>query len=387
MKIINMIKASKAIQYALIGTAAAGAITGGVLIYNNVSAPKQDNQEIKEPVKELTEKDQMATPLKLKEYDIELNSKVEDLEHIDWGNFVENFDELTDEDKATFYGINFEEVDTSKEGSYNYYIRYDDKTYNGKINVKKAEEVKNPIENTVKSASQKENNSGSKSSSNSTKSNNSSNQSNSGQSTQTQNTSTQYIPVGTVVTNDGVKVTYLEGNKAKLEFKGAVQYSDIVNAGSDKYPDYKAYFPWKLGSGSPKYYEVNHTVLGPTTATARGIMTDLNGLVTSVPQDGNYRKFKGIANGYSCIPNANAISSDCNTWRISVRGNKYLSEDYQDFSYYVLNENLEVLGYVLMEATLKPESEWVNYEGGKDMTNVGDPRLIDANWNVRQVYR
>ena len=387
MKIINIIKASKAIQYVLIGTAAAGAITGGVLVYNNVSAPKQDNQEIKEPVKELTEKDQMATPLKLKEYDIELNSKVEDLEHIDWGNFVENFDELTDEDKTTFYGINFEEVDTSKEGSYNYYIRYDDKTYNGKINVKKAEEVKNPVENTINSTSQKENNSGSKSSSNNTKSNNSSNQSNSCQSAPASSTSTQYIPVGTTYTNGAAKVTILEGNKAKLEFNGAVQYSDVVNGGSERYPNYRAYFPWKLGSGTPKYYEVDHNVLGPTTAFAEGgLMTDINGLVTSL-QGHIPNKFMGIANGYSCIPDASAVSNSCNGWMNSVRGNKILSEDYQDMSWYVINENLEVLGYVFLEATLKPESEWVNYEGGKDMTNVGDPRLIDANWNVRQVYR
>lgn len=146
-----------------------GLAVGGSVILMNEDKNKSKNEVKEESPKELTEDVINATELKLKEnYEVEVGAN---LEEIDWLEFVENKDELTEDDKHKFNGLSFEAVDTSKAGEYEYVLKYDNKLHTGKIIVKekeeeKKEEAKEDKKETASSSSNKNNTSTSKPSTN-----------------------------------------------------------------------------------------------------------------------------------------------------------------------------------------------------------------------------
>lgn len=160
-----------------------GLAVGGSVILMNEDKNKSKNEIKEESTKELTEDVINATELKLKEkYEVEVGAN---LEEIDWLEFVENKDELTEDDKHKFNGLSFEAVDTSKAGEYEYVLKYDNKLHTGKITVKekeeeKKEEAKEDKKETASSSTSKNNTSTTKPSNNtsSSSSNNSSSSSN-----------------------------------------------------------------------------------------------------------------------------------------------------------------------------------------------------------------
>jgi hypothetical protein len=385
MKILNLIKASKVLQYVLVGTVATGAVVGGVVVYNNVGKQPEskNNQEITEPVKELTEKDQSATELVLKDYEIELNTTEDDLNNINWLDLISNKDNLNENDKLAFKGVNFEEVDSTKAGEYKYYIRYDDKTYTGKIVVKDSVPVDTKKEDEKKNANTNTKN-------NSSSKNNSTNNNNTQANTQnttnntSNNNSNQLIPVGTTYSGNGTKVTVLDGNKARLEYNGGTWTTDIVDR-TGAGVQYNLNFKHKAGSGSPKYYYqssilfpmsmsvMSNNINGAGGVHISGVSSNLGSVVN--------RMYVGKANGYSCTPNLNSLNAGgndgCSSWASTVKGD-VSSPDYDYTTYYVFNDKMEVLGYVFLEARLKPESELVG---------DGDPHVNPENWNIKQLYK
>lgn len=198
------------------------------------------------------------------------------------------------------------------------------------------------------------------------------------------NSSNQLIPVGTTYTGNGTKVTILDGNKAKLEYNGGTWTTDIVDK-TGAGVQYNISFKHKAGSGSPKYYYqgsilfpmstsvMSNNINGAGGVHISGVSSNLGSLVNSM--------YVGKANGYSCTPNLNTLNSGgsdgCSSWASSVKGDVH-SQDYDYVTYYVFNGKMEVLGYVFLEARLKPESEWVG---------TGDQHVNPANWNIKQLYK
>lgn len=214
-----------------------GLAVGGSVILMNEDKNESKNEVKEESPKELTEDVINATELKLKEkYEVEVGAN---LEEIEWLEFVENKDELTEDDKHKFNGLSFEAVDTSKAGEYEYVLKYDNKLHTGKITVKekeeeKKEEAKEDKKETASSSTSKNNTSTSKPSTNisTTKpSNNTSSSSSNNSSSSSNNTAPAPTPtpeepkvtcppVKTLTNNSGFTLTSDGNCGGNISYKG-----------------------------------------------------------------------------------------------------------------------------------------------------------------------
>lgn len=113
---------------------------------------KQPKEKINKEIKQTNQNEIKATGLKIKDVEIKLGT---DLSQIELQYFIENYDKLTKSDLEKFGKIDFEEVDSSKEGTYTYFILYDNDVYKAKIKITTtAEEVVIKTEETKKFAEQ-----------------------------------------------------------------------------------------------------------------------------------------------------------------------------------------------------------------------------------------
>ena len=236
---------------------------------------------------------------------------------------------------------------------------------------------------TKKEDNKKNTNTKNNSSSKNNSANNNSNTQTNTQNTTSNSSSNQLIPVGTTYSGNGTKVTILDGNKARLEYNGGTWITDVVDR-TGAGVQYNISFKHKAGSGSPKYYyqssilfPMSMSVMSNNINGAGGI--HISGVSSNLGSVVN-KMYVGKANGYSCIPNLNSLNAGgndgCSSWASTVKGN-VSSSDYDYTTYYVFNDKMEVLGYVFLEARLKPENEWAVG------TNIATPE----NWNVKQLYK
>lgn len=187
---------------------------------------------------------------------------------------------------------------------------------------------------------------------NSSSRNNSTNNNNNTQ-TNTQNTSSNLLPVGKTysLTNNGGKITILDGNKARLDMFGNSWTTDIKFDGNQ----YKFAFKKKNGSGSPTYF-VNDNVLPILTYTfmkgeENKSTIDAREIIYSKSFSGAMRsEFSGFNwNGtYSCKTNED-IGNDCSLWAQSIVAQIKPGVTYDRA--WVLDNNFNILGFVLLQST------------------------------------
>lgn len=206
------------------------AVIVSIILINNKPKQKIETKENKTETKYTKSEEVKATELKLKEIKVNLNSN---LNNIEWSEYIENINDLTESDKTKFVYLKTDEIDFTKAGTYNYYVKYDNKIYTGKCIV-----LEQKIEETITSFT--ENKTTEETSSSATKQKNVSEPTTSSSNTESvapaQPTETLHIPVGTysskgaTLTSDGngnLTLTYM-GASAPVKEKCVVEGHESV---------------------------------------------------------------------------------------------------------------------------------------------------------------
>ena len=322
-------------------------IITGFLIYingdskeNNINEPK----EVKE--KSLNEADILPQDIKLKEdYIIELD---QDLSSINFSDFIENYDELTDKELNVLSNLELDNIDTSKEGEYEFSLSYNGETITSKVIVKKVEDNTKQNEEQVNTDDKN----------NSSKSNNTSNQNTQNNINQELDDTPQSTPEPTPVqqTLTMPAGTYRDGNFTVVSNgnnTGTVSLNG--NTGNIKFECKQEYNGYKWCS----------IVLDTPTVSNGNVMM----VAALVPGSGNY-----IGSYYF---DSNSITMD------------YSTEDIRDLSWLSrYNVNVTRLSYQASTPTAdgrEAENVWGTYD--KDYSNYDYVmyKTIDYNFKVNGI--